>query len=767
MTGRGVLPGDFVQIGRHAKYRGDVGLVVDVDRDDLMSVSRARLLVPPRIPYHWRLKVDQSHFNDRALEYSSEDRLNPNHEDFYLRPFHYKEWLAAGWKWKADLVPHCRTHRCKTPKDPEVPNVEGHCRPCQDWEMCPEAYLVFQKREFQDMLESIWVKNSRLSKADSIAFHAGVCFHVSQFQNQQLYDSLSDLPPPRGWDFTIGDRVFIVKPHVTPEPQPKKFLTMTISFLKHYPDESHGCEGSIVSVLGSMCKVRLDDLLGLVHQATNSPEVPAVVRDETSAFEFQPLRLQTSDPKEEEGMVVSVSQHHIRRSLRPGDEVEVIDGIEKGANGWIFNVTEDWNAVVMVNDPLEPDRPMSQLEPHMITTTVNFLRPYRPCGSTVNQAPRQLTRTFGVAAAPDGVLANVGLCPQTPKLVQHRQTERNPWIGTRVRIIKHKSGSKDSGVVRSVHVAGEAPIGRPNKTNNVSGLIINVESDTRRQRTGNIAVDYNNVRDLDSGRFLNQVRPLAEDSFWKQQFRPFYFELYSDKEERELKDREENKRLQEMEREQRMREEAERRLVAPSNGGTPPPGEDVDAPDIGSAWDLESTVKFRVDWLISPTIVSGLQGMKVLVDISSGRFKARDRYVQLEYDGEDRPHKIVYYPPRVQRRVSACPMELAELDKSSDRPKLRTEARMMIVIEGDHLGKLVYRVGQRYVSEEQSEDHARLIVRVVVNVDVIASTCKISEEELLLHESSLAIVKDDQTLRLHARQQLDKIRQENKNKLYL
>ncbi|KAL0059832.1 hypothetical protein AAF712_013405, partial [Marasmius tenuissimus] len=301
----------------------------------------------------------------------------------------------------------------------------------------------------------------------------------------------------------------------------------------------------------------------------------------------------------------------------------------------------------------------------------------------------------------------------------------------------------------------------PNKTNNVSGLIINVESDTRRQRTGDIAVDYNNVRDLDSGRFLNQIKPLAEDSFWKQQFRPFYFEQYTDKEERELKNREENKRLQEMEREQRMREEAERRLW------DPPPSEGVDAPDIGSAWDPESTVKFPVDWLISPAIVNGLRGMKVLVNISSGRFKARDRYVQLEYDGEDRPHKIVYYPPRVQRRVSACPMELAELDKSSDRPKLRTEARMMIVIEGDHLGKLVYRVGQRYVSEEQSEDHARLIVRVVVNVDVIASTCKISEEELLLHESSLAIVKDDQTLRSHARQQLDKIRQENKNKLYL
>ncbi|KAL0059179.1 hypothetical protein AAF712_014103 [Marasmius tenuissimus] len=767
MTGTGFLPGDFVQIGRHSNYRGDVGLVVDLDRKDLSSVPRVRVLVPPRIPFNWRLKLDQAHFNKRALEYSSEDRLDPNHRDFYPRPFHYKEWLAAGWKWKADLVPHCRTHRCMTPKDSEVPNVEGHCRPCQDWENCTDAYLVFQGREFEHMLESIWVKTSRLRKAESIELHAGICLHISQFQLQLLHDSFSDLPPPRGWDFTVGDRVFIVKPHVTPEEQPEKFLLFTLTFLKHCPDESRGCEGTIVSVSAFTCTVKLDHLPGLAPQATKSPhKLSGVTTDDTAAFDFQPLESHTSDPEGNEDLLVSVSKHHIRRSLRPGDEVEVIYGIEKGSVGWVFDVTDDWNAVIMVNDVFELDLAMSQQEPHMVTTPVNFLRPHQP--STANQVPRQLTRTFGVAAAPDAALANAGLVPPVQMRVHHGPTERNPWIGTPVRVIKHKGGLKDSGVVRSVHVAPPAPIGRPNKTNNVSGLIINIELDTRRQRTGDLAVDYDNVRDLDSGRFLNQVRPLAEDSFWKEQFRPFYFERYTDKEEREIREREENRKLQEIERVERMREEAERRLVASSNRGTPPPSDVcVDDADIGTAWDPAHVCKSPVDWLTSRAIANGLQGMKVLVDIIHGPYKGKDRYIHLEYDGEDRPYKIIYYPPRVQRRLAAFPVDLADLDKSSDRPKLRTEARMMIVTEGDHIGKLVYWVGQRYISDNQSDENARLILRVVVNLSVVRCTCEISEEELLLHESSLAIVKDDTLLRSHVRHRLDTLRQENKNKLYL
>ncbi|KAK1216660.1 hypothetical protein PQX77_020696 [Marasmius sp. AFHP31] len=545
-------------------------------------------------------------------------------------------------------------------------------------------------REFEDGMESIWVTCSRLRKADSIDHLAGMVFQKARFSNLHIHNSFKNLSVPRCWDFSIGDRVFIVAPKRIPENPYEKLVS--VSFVKHSPDETCRCEGSIVLISELTCQVKLDNIPDLPTTPKILPKLAGTSSNKPTAFDYQPLDSPTL--YSDDGRSV-LQKYNLRQSFKAGDLIKVADGLEVGWNGWVLNMKE---------------------------RQVNLLRPFQPL---TKEAPRQITRTFGTLTAPDGVLASAGrvldethASSSTQAQLHPSEHERAPWIGTYVRIVKHKGGFKDSGIVKSVHIAPPVPWNQPNKTNNVSGLIIGIESDTRRQQTGDIVVDYNS----------------------KQQFCDFYFEQYPEKEQRELKERAKLKEI----------EERERDLLGTPIG-------DHGGVSNDSVWNPSHSLESLVGWLHSKAIYDGVNRMKALVDVLGGQFKGKNRYVELEFDGEDRPPKIIYYPPRIQKRDSAKPIELIDLQCSTNHPKLSTEARMMIATNGEHIGKLVYLVGQRYVSDVQTPENSHLILRVVADQDVDGHTCEISEEELEIHESSLAIVKDDGRLRSHEVQEADEV----------
>ncbi|KAK1220478.1 hypothetical protein PQX77_016755 [Marasmius sp. AFHP31] len=300
-----------------------------------------------------------------------------------------------------------------------------------------------------------------------------------------------------------------------------------------------------------------------------------------------------------------------------------------------------------------------------------------------------------------------------------------------------------------------------------SGLSLALELDMQRfsgTRSSNVQVDYDDVRHNGTHRFLNEVKPRIfshrkdeEDDF---QFKPGYSPEYTDNEKKDLKARQRKAVLAF----QLPSTSPDAQPVA-SGSQTPLPDPSERLADR-SVWDATAAPARPppAEWISAPLTLSTLGELRVLVDILEDLAdKGKDQWVRLKRarNGDVEVRKFGY---RVTRWETALPVAVSKIGPSSKRPNPKTELSLMLVTEGEHMGKLVYRVGQRFCRANDDSSLVMILTRVnVVDGHLLLS----SEPEFELPQSSLALVNDSGKLHSQSSKLLKARRETLKNQLFL
>ncbi|KAJ8093791.1 hypothetical protein PM082_009652 [Marasmius tenuissimus] len=283
--------------------------------------------------------------------------------------------------------------------------------------------------------------------------------------------------------------------------------------------------------------------------------------------------------------------------------------------------------------------------------------------------------------------------------------QRRPWMGERV-VIRSGAHRNKTGVIRGVSISSQG----------TSGLSLALELDTQRfsgARSSDVYVDYNDVRHHSTQRFLNEVLPRIfshrkdhEDDF---QFKSGYIPRYTEVEERQFKLRQ---------REAALAFQTPTTVIQnpgaypiASGGQTPLPDPSARQSDR-SVWDAGIAERPPTpEWILVPLTLTTLGDLRVLVNILN---EGEDQWVRLRA-GKDGGVEIRQFGYRITKWDSARRVGGSQIQPSTKLPSPKSELSMMLVTEGEHIGKIVYRVGQRFLRAQDESSIVMIVAAVTVH----------------------------------------------------
>ncbi|KAK7444765.1 transcription elongation factor spt5 [Stygiomarasmius scandens] len=171
-------------------------------------------------------------------------------------------------------------------------------------------------------------------------------------------------------------------------------------------------------------------------------------------------------------------------------------------------------------------------------------------------------------------------------------------------------------------------------------------------------------------------------------------------------------------------------------------------------WNQEDLRRLRPDhWILNPALANH----EIEVRITNGPYKADSTFIRLQMSSFDDIAPVIMPKERSKSKKiwEAVPVEL--IQPSASLPKYKTERNLMIVVRGEHVGKLVRRVRHFFMDKYKTDESARMELAVVTR----SGTSEIlTDERVELSVHDLARRKESESERKTGTNLMEPLRKE-------